>query len=134
MGCTAAVGAATAITAAMAAAASAVRTADALFAAFLGLPDVEGRAADDGSNNSDHKKIDRIHILLPSSQGIFRLDLLVRTDTQPHQHCHIGHQEDQAAHKARAQGAGGDQRADLVDQEANGVAGGQLQGNTTSSA
>jgi hypothetical protein len=49
--------------AAITAAAAGIGAADALFAAFLGLVDVEGRAADDGDNQGDEDVVNRIHRL-----------------------------------------------------------------------
>ena len=49
--------------AAMAGASAAVRAADALFSAFLGLVDIEGRTAYDQHDHSENDVINRAHTL-----------------------------------------------------------------------
>ena len=59
-----ATGAAGTIAGAATGAAAAIRAADALFAAFLGLPDKPGRKAKDQDDNGNNDVINRIHRLI----------------------------------------------------------------------
>lgn len=106
---------------------STIRTTDAFDAFFLGFVNIQKRKTQDHNDNADNQIIDRVHRRLLSADSIVFLYLLVCVYTQINQNCGKGQQENQTANKACAQAAGGDQGADLVDQEAYGVAGAQLQ-------
>ena len=117
----------TAATGTMSAAGFGIGTADALGAAFLCLININRRAAKNSQDNCHNQKID--HILFLSAGGQFCLQFLVRIDAQEdHDGCH-DHYCQQAAQETCAKAAGGNQSANLVDQEAQSVAYTQLQQN-----
>ena len=82
----------TAAAAAVSTAGLGIGTADAFGAAFLGLIDIEGCAAQDGQDNGNNQKIN--HSLFLSAEGCFCLQLVVRIDAQEHHDaCHDDHSQ-----------------------------------------
>ena len=98
-------------TAAITAASLGIGTADALGAVLLFLINIEAGAAKDRNDDRNNQKIN--HILFLS--GKFCLQLVIRIDAQEHNNANHNDHCGQAAKKACAHTAGGDQGADLVD-------------------
>lgn len=105
---------------------AAIGAANALFSAFLGLPDKPHGKTKYQHDHCYDDIIYHIHILLLSAESVLSLKLAVCPDAQPSHdadhHCH----SDQTRRKACAQTACSDQGPDLIDRKANGVAYAQL--------
>ena len=98
----------------------AVRAANALLTVFLCPDDIPGRTADNQNQRDNRNYISHRQSPL-AGKGIFRFQASFRFRAQcSHDHCH-SRNSDQPGHKACAQSAGGDQRADLVYQIADGI-------------
>ena len=107
------------------AAGGAVGATDTLDTFFLCPDQIPDHKADDDHEHSNNQNI--FHILLLSAQGILSLELFVGIDTQIHNNGNHNSHSDQTTYKAGAEGTGGDQGTDLIDQNANSEAHTELQ-------
>ncbi len=114
-------------TAAVAGAASPIRAANTLFPAFLGLVDIRPRAANNGQQNQDNQDISHRNASLAASSGaglqlVLGLHVLIGVHDDAGEDRDNRRYHNQAGNEARAHIAGGDQRTNLVNQEAHCVA------------
>jgi len=106
--------------------AAAIRAADALAAALFGPVNIAAGSSHDDHENSDHNQIGHVEHSFSEKLlfcAVFGSQALVSLADQTDQHSSKHQDRDQAAHEPRAHSAGGDQGADLIDQEADGIAG-----------
>ena len=109
-----------------------VGTADALHSAPLFLPDVPNCEADNQCNNRNYDDV--IHKTAPLRnlllQCVLSSQRLIGLIDQGNDHGHDGGNHDQTGQEAFTDRAGGYQGADLIDQESDGVTGGELESHT----
>ena len=102
----------------------AVGAADTFSALFLGLNNEESSSEKDQRDYSNDDPVGWIHKLPLSDNGLCDLDLPVSTNAQIYDESNDHGNSHQASGKAGTESTGGDQRAELIDQKSDGIAGG----------